>query len=199
MTLNKFIFKVKRKLKNIMVYYIFQYTRIFFYSLRSNIKINAVKLQPVLASGKGKIRISKNVTFGVKESPYFYSGYSYLEARREESYIEIGDNCFINNNATIISDGKKIIIGSNCLIGTNLEILDSDFHDLDPENRFGGKNIIKKDVIIENNVFIGNNVTILKGVVIGENSVIGNNSVVTKSIPKNVIAAGNPAKIIKSL
>ena len=70
---------------------------------------------------------------------------------------------------------------------------------MNPENRFCGKNIIKKDVIIENNVFIGNNVTILKGVIIGKNSVIGSNSVVCKSIPNNVIASGNPAKVIKEL
>jgi acetyltransferase-like isoleucine patch superfamily enzyme len=195
MTINKVCWRLKEKVIEIF----FQKLRVFFYSLLSNIKVNAKKNQPVLVSGKGKLNIGKSVTFGVKESPYFYSGYTYLEARREESYIQIGDNCFINNNAKIISDGKKIIIGSNCLIGTNLEILDSDFHDLNPATRFGGKNIIKKDVIIENNVFIGNNVTILKGVVIGENSVIGNYSVVTKSIPKNVIAAGNTAKIIKSL
>ena len=61
------------------------------------------------------------------------------------------------------------------------------------------KNVIKKDVIIENNVFIGNNVTILKGVVIGENSVIGSNSLVCKSVPNNVIASGNPVKVIREI
>lgn len=85
------------------------------------------------------------------------------------------------------------------MIGVNLQIIDSDFHELDPDSRFGGKNIIKKDVTINENVFIGNNVTILKGVIIGKNSVIGNCSVVTKDIPENVIAAGNPAKVIKKL
>lgn len=199
MNISDFIFKVNRKLKDIVVYGVFQCPRVFFYSLLSTIKIDAIKLQPVLVNGKGKIKIGKSVTFGVKESPYYYSGYSYLEARRKESYIEIGDNCFINNSASIISDGKKIIIGSNCLIGISLQIIDSDFHDLAPESRFGGKNILKKDVLINDNVFIGNNVTILKGVVIGKNSVIGNNSVVTKSIPENVIVAGNPAKVIKNL
>lgn len=173
--------------------------RVFLYSILSNIKIDAHKLQPVLANGKGDIQIGSNVTFGVRESPYYYSGYSYLDARKEESYIEIGDNCWINNNAIIISDGKRIIIHSDCLIGVNLQIMDSDFHDLDPKNRFGGKNIIKKDIIINKNVFIGNNVTILKGVIIGENSVIGSNSVVTKNIPSNVIAVGNPAKAIRNL
>lgn len=55
------------------------------------------------------------------------------------------------------------------------------------------------EIIIENNVFIGDNVTILKGVTIGENSVIGSGSIVTKSIPANVIAVGNPAKIVKEI
>ncbi len=56
-----------------------------------------------------------------------------------------------------------------------------------------------KPVLIGDNVFIGYSVTILKGVQIGNNSIIGANSVVTKSIPANVMAAGNPCKVIKSL
>jgi acetyltransferase-like isoleucine patch superfamily enzyme len=195
MTINKIVWRLKEKIIEIF----FQKVRVFFYSFLSNIKIKAKKNQPVLANGKGIIKIGTNVNFGVNYSPDYYSKYTYLNARRDNSYIEIGDNCHINNNATIISDGKRIIIGNNCLIGTNLQILDSDFHDLDPANRFGGKNIIKKDVIIKNNVFIGSNVTILKGVVIGENSVIGSNSLVCKSIPDNVIAAGNPVKVVKKL
>ena len=195
MTLNNLFSKIKLKLILLLV----QKPRIYFYSFLSSIKTDFIKLQPVLVNGKGKIKISQSVTFGVRESPYYYSGYTYIEARREGSYIEIGDNCFINNSSTIISDGKSIIIGQNCLIGINFQVIDSDFHELNPNNRFGGKNIIKKDVTINENVFIGNNVTILKGVTIGKNSVIGSNSVVTKSIPENVIAAGNPAKVIKTL
>ena len=53
--------------------------------------------------------------------------------------------------------------------------------------------------VISENVFIGDNVTILKGVTIGVNSVIGNGSIVTKSIPDNVIAAGNPARVIRNI
>lgn len=195
MTLNKFIWKVKEK----FVEYSLQKSRVFFYNMLSNIKINAHKYQPVLANGEGTIKIGNNVSFGVIYSLDYYTRYCYLNARKKESYIEIGDNTWINNNATIISDGKRIIIGKNCLIGTGLEILDSDFHDLNPLTRFGGKNIIKKDVIIEENVFIGNNVTILKGVTIGKNSVIGNRTVVTKDIPENVIAVGNPAKVIREI
>lgn len=191
--------RLMRKIKEELIEFFLQKRRVFFYSILSDIKIIALKNQPVLARGKGTIKIGNGVTFGVKESPSYYSTYTYLDVRRESSYIEIGDNCWINNNASIISDGKKIIIGQNCLIGIGLEIIDSDFHDLSPKNRFGGKNIIKKDVIINENVFIGNNVTILKGVIIGKNSVIGNGSVVTKNIPENVIAAGNPTVVIRQL
>ena len=187
---NNIISRIKQKL----VYIFFQKLRILFYSFISSIKISGKKLQPVLINGKGRVIISDSVTFGVKNSPYFYSGYTYLESRSDNSYIEIGDNCFINNSANIIAEKKKIII-----IGINFQVLDSDFHDLNPKNRFGGKNIIRKDVIINENVFIGNNVTILKGVNIGKNSVIGNNSVVTKDVQDNVIVAGNPAKVIKTL
>ena len=195
MITGKFYFKLKER----AVLFFYQKARILFYSFISPIKISGVKKQPVLSNGKGKINISESVTFGVRDSAFFYSGYSYIESRTKESIIEIGDNCFINNNANIVSDGKKIIIKNNCLIGLNLQIIDSDFHELNPNRRFGGVDIARKNVTINENVFIGNNVTILKGVNVGKNSVIGNGSVVTKSVPDNSIVAGNPAKIIKSL
>ena len=156
MTINRLSWKIKEKLIEVFL----QKPRVLFYSFLSNIKVNAQKYQPVLANGEGIIKIGKNVNFGVRYSKDYYTRYGYLNARRKESCIEIGDNTWINNNITIISDGTKISIGKNCLIGTDVEILDSNFHDLDPNHRFGGKNILKADVIIEENVFIGNNVTI---------------------------------------
>jgi maltose O-acetyltransferase len=77
--------------------------------------------------------------------------------------------------------------------------MDSDFHDLDPKGRFGGGVVLMSDITIEDNVFVGNNVTILKGVTIGENSVVGNGSIVSNSIPKNVVAAGVPAVVLRSI
>ena len=76
--------------------------------------------------------------------------------------------------------------------------MDNDGHNLDIDKRHN--EVLKsKDVFISENVFIGDNVTILKGVTIGANSVIGNGSIVTKSIPDNVIAAGNPARVIRNI
>lgn len=78
-------------------------------------------------------------------------------------------------------------------VGANVTIMDGDAHQDDPR---AGKNV---PIVIEDNVWIGANATILKGVTIGRNSLIGAGSVVVKSIPENVIAAGNPCRVIKSL
>jgi galactoside O-acetyltransferase len=152
---------------------------------------------PLLLRGKGKIRFGENVQIGVINSPSFYSHYSYIEARNVESEITIGDNVSINNAFSAIAF-SKITIGNNVLIGINCSIIDNDGHDLRPDKRTIGLPKTE-DVSIEDNVFLGSNVSIVKGVTIGKNAVIGNGSVVTQSVPKNAIAAGNPAKVIRML
>lgn len=154
--------------------------------------------QPVLTSGKGKIIFGKNVCLGFFPSPFFYNGYIHLEARQEGSKIIIGDDVFINNNFFAISDLASIEIGAQTLIGTNCEIIDSDFHDLDPEKRLTGTPASGK-ILIGRNVFLGNNVKITKGVMLGDNVVVANGSVVTGSFPANQIIGGVPAKIIGTL
>ena len=104
----------------------------------------------------------------------------------------------VNNNCSLISEGGGIEIGAYSLIGTNVEIYDSDFHELDPAKRMSGEPRTAP-VCVGKNVFIGSNVRVLKGVTIGDNSVITNGAVVVRSIPSNVIAGGNPAKVLKSL
>jgi acetyltransferase-like isoleucine patch superfamily enzyme len=109
----------------------------------------------------------------------------------EEAVIQIGDNCGFSG--TSIGAFVNIKIGNNVRCGVNTLITDSDWHPDDP--RVGPS----KPVIIGDNVWLGLNVVVLKGVEIGENTVIGANSLVTKSIPANVIAAGNPCKVIAPL
>lgn len=108
---------------------------------------------------------------------------------RNESELIIGDNCGFSG--TVIGCFKKIKIGNNVRCGANTLITDSDWH-LDDK-----RSAAPKEIVIEDGVWLGVNVIVLKGVTIGENSVIGAGSVVSKSIPKNVIAAGNPCKVIK--
>ena len=156
-----------------------------------------LKSHPLLLKGKGKISFGKNVQIGVLSSPFFYSHYSYFEARETSSEISIGDNVAINN-AFSIECNAKVIIENDVLIGSCCSIMDNDGHDLAIDKRNNG-NPKMASIHIQQNVFLGSNVTILKGVTIGRNSIIGNRSVVTKSIPDNVIAAGNPAKVIRTL
>lgn len=105
--------------------------------------------------------------------------------------LRIGEHCGFSGVAIWCFD--KIEIGNHVRVGANVLIMDGDAHQDDPR---AGKN---KPVLIEDNVWIGSNVIVLKGVTIGRNSLIGAGSVVVKSIPANVIAAGNPCKVIREL
>jgi acetyltransferase-like isoleucine patch superfamily enzyme len=149
--------------------------------------------QPVHFVGKGQILIGRDVDLGVFPSPYFLSGYIYIEVRNEKSVIDIGDNVWINNNSVLISEGPGITVGARSMLGTNCEILDSDFHDTNPNRRVSGIGKSGK-VVIGRNVLIGSNVKILKGVRIGDNSVVSNGSVVNRTVPDNTLVFGNPAR-----
>jgi acetyltransferase-like isoleucine patch superfamily enzyme len=159
---------------------------------------SAIVQQPVLLLGSGAIVIGRDVRFGWPTSPGFHTGYLHLEAAVPDAVIEIGDDAEINNNAYIKSEGAGIHIGPRALLGSNIQILDSDFHDLHPDRRRGGRPAMAP-VHLGENVFIGDGARILKGVTIGADSVIGAGSVVTGSIPAGVIAAGNPARVVREL
>lgn len=181
---------------------LYQKRRISFYKIISDSSVlisgRPIVKQPVHIVGKGKIMFGQSVQLGFFPSPGYYNGIIYLEARNEGSEIVFGNNLFINNGLVIICDKTRVSIRNKVLIGFNVEMIDSDFHGLNPKERLS-TDYSTKEIIIEENVFIGNNVKILKGVVIGCNSVIANGSIVTKSIPANVIAGGNPAVVIKQL
>lgn len=111
-------------------------------------------------------------------------------------FITIGENFYANYNLTIL-DTAKVKIGDNVFIGPNVNIYAAT-HPIDKERR--NQNLEKGvPVTIGNSVWIGGNVTILPGVSIGDNTVVGAGSVVTKSLPANVVAAGNPCKVIKTI
>ncbi len=114
----------------------------------------------------------------------------------ENARIVIGDNCGFS--AVVIGANESITIGNKVMAGANVLITDFDWHSMKPNERNSGIPQ-SRPVVISDNVFIGYSSTILKGVTIGENSIIGANSVVTKNIPANVIAAGNPCKVIKAI
>lgn len=120
-----------------------------------------------------------------------------IVTRTKEAKIEIGNNVGISG-ATIYAR-KGIYIGDNTLIGGNVKILDNDFHPIEVEarNRDDKDMIRSREVIIGKDCFIGCNAIILKGSKIGDGCVIGAGSVVSGEFTKNIILAGNPAKIVK--
>ena len=118
--------------------------------------------------------------------PNFFCDYGYN--------IEVGNNFYANHNLVIL-DCAKVKMGNNVFIGPNCGIYTA-CHPTNSTKRNSGIEFAKP-ITIGNNVWIGGNVCIMAGVTIGDNVVIGAGSVVTKNIPANKIAVGNPCKPIK--
>ena len=110
--------------------------------------------------------------------------------------ISVGKRFFANFNFTVL-DEAKVTIGDDCFIGPNVSIYTA-CHSTDPVER-NSRREWAEPVTIGDNVWIGGSVTILPGVNIGDNVTIGAGSVVTKDIPSNSIAVGNPCKVMKTL
>ncbi len=124
---------------------------------------------------------------------------AYIEAPFRCDYgtnIRLGHNFYSNYNL-IILDCAKVTIGDNVFIAPNV-IISTAGHPIDAAVRITGEEFAKA-ITIGNNVWIGAGVIILPGVEIGDNVTIGAGSVVTKSIPANTVAVGNPCKVMREL
>lgn len=140
-----------------------------------------------------RLLIGKNCRFrsGKKDNYIGLATPCIFSTLSRDAQIIIGDGCGMSG--AVIGAAKSITIGNNVKIGANSVITDTDWHPEDPRS---GKDA---EVIIDDNVWLGYGTVVLKGVRIGANSVIGAKSVVTRSIPPNVMAAGNPCRIIREL
>ncbi len=152
---------------------------------------------PLRSGGSGCLVMGKGNSFGYWAAPLFGTGGILLQPRRHEAEIRIGDGNWFSNNVTLVAN-ERIVIGDGCQIGDQVAIYDCDFHEINPatRNRSCGPT---QPVSVGNNVWLGSRVMVLKGVNIGDNSVVAAMSVVTKSIPPNSVAAGVPAKVVRSL
>lgn len=112
------------------------------------------------------------------------------------SNIYAGDNLFINFNC-IILDCARVTFGNNVALAPNVQIYAA-YHPVIASERIKGPELAAP-VTIGNNVWIGGGVIICPGVTIGDNTTIGAGSVVTKDIPANVVAAGNPCRVIRTI
>lgn len=110
--------------------------------------------------------------------------------------IEIGENFYSNHNLIILDVGK-VRIGDNVQVAPNVSIYTAG-HPVHPDTRNSGYEY-GIDITIGDNVWIGGNTCILPGVTIGKNVVIGAGSVVTKDIPDDMIAVGNPCRVIRKI
>jgi acetyltransferase-like isoleucine patch superfamily enzyme len=108
--------------------------------------------------------------------------------------LEIGNGVFINRGTTV-SASQLVSIGDNCQIGPHSVIMDNDFHSTDDHLVLP----TSKPVVIEPDVWLGTRVIVLKGVTIGSGSTVGAGSVVTKDIPRNSLAVGVPARVVRQL
>ena len=112
------------------------------------------------------------------------------------TFITVGAGTFINYNFTAL-DVAPITIGRDCQFGPNVQLL-TPTHPVEPQPR-RDKLEAAQPIVIGDNVWLGGGVIVLPGVTIGENSVIGAGAVVTKDIPANVVAVGNPARVLRSI
>lgn len=110
--------------------------------------------------------------------------------------IHFGDYVYANFNLTVVDDGE-VYVGDRVMFGPNVTIATAN-HPIEPGLRHRLLQY-NKSVHIGENVWVGANTVIVPGVTIGKNSVIGAGSVVTKDIPENVVAVGNPCRVLRPI
>lgn len=152
---------------------------------KGNLFLNA---NAISAREYSKLRIDANGKLFIEGKVSFFSNANIHVG--ENAILKLGNGTYVNEGV-LISAANRIEIGYDCAISNNVTILDSDFHII---------NMIQKDgyVRIGNHVLIGAGTTILKNVTVGNNCIIGAKSVVVNDIPDNCMVVGIPAKIIQT-
>ncbi|HYI09921.1 MAG TPA: sugar O-acetyltransferase [Thermoanaerobaculia bacterium] len=125
---------------------------------------------------------------GVYLEPPFFCDYGYN--------IRFGPRSYANHHLVIL-DCAAVTIGSEVFIGPNV-VLSTAGHPVEPSVRVSGLEFAKP-IVLEDRVWIGAGVVVLPGVTIGANTTVGAGSVVTRSIPGNCVAAGNPCRVLRGL
>lgn len=203
------ISNIFKSLKNLRMKYYKWFNRKYFKMKGIRIGRNFQVYNKVYITGmRGIITIGDDFTFtsGDCINPICRNIRGCIHTDKKNSTIIIGNGVGMSSPCIWIRD--RLAIGDNVKIGGGCMILDTDTHQIDylarrgkiapnSENKF--TKIQSAPITIEDDVWIGANCQILKGVTIGARSIIGAGSVVTKNIPSDCIAAGNPARVIKSI
>jgi len=146
-------------------------------------------------SGRGRIVIGDRVYISGRISVGFNNRSPDLPE------LVIGDDTFIGHQCGF-NVARSIRVGQHCYIASGVSIVDQDGHPIDAVERRAGMPTPPdgcKPVVIEDDVWIGFHAIILKGVTIGSRSIVAAGAVVTRDVPADSIAAGNPARVVKSL
>jgi len=154
-----------------------------------------------LESGRGA-KVYGNVRFRITDEGSARLGENVVIERFSEitckgGSLYVGDNSFIGQGSIIVAK-RQITIGSDCLIANNVSIRDQN-HSFGVGILTRNAGFTVKPVEIGRNVWLGSGVVVLPGVRIGDGCVVGAGSIVTKSLPPNSIAVGNPACVIRTI
>lgn len=161
---------------------------------------NMTIIGKVSIRGTGHISIGENfiMTSGYHINPVSANLQGAIYTDNPKAQIIIGNNVGMNSTRIRIHD--SLTIGNNVKIGGGVLLIDTDSHPIDYVARRISNDATKyAPIVIEDDVWIGAQSIILKGVTIGARSIIGAGSVVTKNIPADCVAGGNPCKVIKYL
>ncbi len=171
---------------------------LWLWGVKTNGFIKCFGIPQIQRSPKGIIKLGRGI---VLRSSYVsnIAGISHKVqiGTINNGFISIGNGCGLSG--TTIVSSSRIILEDNVWLGVNCRVYDCDFHPINFESRINGKEGKSSPVTLKRGVWLGADVLVLKGVTIGEETVVGAGSVVTHSLPAHVLAAGNPAKIIKEL
>lgn len=173
----------------------------FMQKIKNKIKISGMNNRIIL-DDKKSLKMSKtkivirgsNNTLHIKNNVKINN--SFIEIVGNNCLIAVGKNSIIGDNCYLSAkeENTMLIVGNDCMLSRNAKLMTSDGHPI-----YQNGTIINsaKGITLGDKVWIADDVVVLKGVEIGTNSIVGIGSILTKSIPNNAIAAGNPAKIIK--
>lgn len=151
----------------------------------------------VIANHRLVIRGPGTVIVGDRANLYAFGGKTRLITRTPDAEIRVGRNARLNG--PLVQADTLIEIGADCIVG-QAHLLDSDMHSLALDRRANRSARVRSaPVILEPNVWVARGAAILPGVRVGKGSVIGYGSVVTRDVPPGVLAAGNPARVIRRL
>lgn len=162
------------------------------YLFQSKVKDMLYELNNLKPSDPKRTDIIKELVSGYNEYVFIEDGFRCIFGKN----IRFHGMAMINCDCTFL-DTAFIDIGHCALIGPGCKLICTN-HSVDPDERLKGV-FYDKPIAIGNNVWLGANVTVLPGVTIGDNAVIGAGSVVTKDIPANVVAVGNPCRVVKKI